>query len=140
MIAWIENKFVGNDAFCSTYFVVPVNSTWVAPRSYLAGAKSATIGRISIGIGSPPAASEHEGFFGSQLKRGTRCRRMERGRGAVVREICRSMNTKAAKATTRVGFWFHFDFSFVKSSFGKPEWGVPPSLSINKGVELKCSD
>lgn len=80
MIAWIENKFVGNDAFCSTYFVVPVNSTWVAPRSYLAGAKSATIGRISIGIGSPPAASEHEGFFGSQLKRGTRCRRMERTR------------------------------------------------------------
>ena len=48
MIAWIENKFVGNDAFCSTYFVVPVNSTWVAPMSYLAGAKSATTSGCQI--------------------------------------------------------------------------------------------
>lgn len=98
MIAWIENKFVGNDAFCNTYFVVPGRSTWAAHRSYLGGAKSATIGLISTGTAPPPTASEHEGFLGSQLKRGTRCRGLERARLFVLiwrARYCRKRNLSA---------------------------------------------
>jgi len=47
---------------------------------------------------------------------------------------------KATKATSKAMDWFHFAFTFVKSMVGKQEWGIPPLLSIKKGVELQCSD
>jgi hypothetical protein len=50
------------------------------------------------------------------------------------------VNTKAANATNKAPYLFHFALSFVKSDVGKPEWGISPSLFIKKGVELRCSD
>jgi hypothetical protein len=50
------------------------------------------------------------------------------------------VDTKAVNPTKQAPYLFHFALSFVKSDIGKPEWGLSPSLSIKKGVELRCSD
>ena len=50
------------------------------------------------------------------------------------------LTIKASKATHKALYWFHFAFTFATSTVGKPEWVIPPSLAIKKGVELQCSD